>query len=78
MSAKRWAHTIKFYCDLCLKTIFHQDIKRRRLKIRIVGDQSRLQKGQLEVFVPSYTNTYIDTQSTARLSKTTLISINLM
>ena len=48
--------------------------EKRGLKICIVGDQSRLQKGQLEVFVLSYTNTYIATQSTARLSKMTLIS----
>ena len=55
------------YCDWCLKTIFLSKYKKRGLKICIVGDQSRLQKGQLEVFVVSYTRTYIATQSTTSL-----------
>lgn len=49
--------------------------EKRGLMICISGDQSRLQKGQLEVFVLSHTSTYIATQSTARLLIMTLISI---
>ena len=45
---------------------FLSKYEKRVLKIFIVGDQTRLQKGQLEVFILSYISIHIATQSIVR------------